>query len=66
MNYGHIFKHFDILFINETKLDSSFSQAQFHVPGYRSFRKDRTGRGRGILAYVRSNLYQHESAPTSS
>ena len=29
----------DILFISETKLDSSFSQAQFHVPGYRYFRK---------------------------
>ena len=41
----------DILFIlTETKLDSYFSQAQFHVPGYKYFRKDRTDRGGGILA----------------
>ena len=39
----------DILFITETKLDPSFSLAQFDVPNYRSFRKDRTGRGGGIL-----------------
>ena len=46
----------DILFITETKLDPSFSLAQFDVPNYRSFRKDRTGRGGGILAYLRSDL----------
>ncbi|KAK2153895.1 hypothetical protein NP493_2247g00007 [Ridgeia piscesae] len=46
----------DILFITETKLDPSFSIAQFDVPNYRSFRKDRTGRGGGILTYVRSDL----------
>ena len=46
----------DILFITETKLDPSFTLAQFDVPNYRSFRKDRTGRGGGILTYVRSDL----------
>ena len=46
----------DILFISATKLVPSLSQAQFHVPGYRSFRKDRTDRGGGILACVRSDL----------
>ena len=47
----------DILFITETKLDPTFSLAQFDVPNYRSFRKDRTGRGGGgILTYVRSDL----------
>ena len=46
----------DILFITETKLDPSFSLAEFDVPNYRSFRKDRTGRGGGILTYVRSDL----------
>ena len=39
-----------------TKLDSSFTQAQFDAPGYRSFRKDRSGHGGGIIAYVRSDL----------
>ena len=28
----------DILFVSETELDSSFTQAQFEAPGYRSFR----------------------------
>jgi len=46
----------DVLFISETKLDSYFSQAQFHLPGNRSFRNDRTDRGGGHLAYVRSDL----------
>ena len=46
----------DILFVSETKLDSSFTQAQFDAPGYRSFRKDLSGHGGGIIAYVRSDL----------
>ena len=46
----------DILFITETKLDPSFSLAQFYIPNYTSFKKDRTGRGGGILTYVRSDL----------
>ena len=46
----------DILFITATKLDPSFSLAQFDIPNYRSFRKDRTGRGVGILTHVRSDL----------
>ena len=33
----------DILFVSEAKLDSSFMQAQFDAPGYRSFWKDRSG-----------------------
>ena len=45
-----------ILFISGTKLDYSFSQAQFHVPGYKYFRKARTDLDGGILAYVRSDL----------
>ena len=44
----------DILFISETKLDSTFTQAQFDAPGYNSFRKDRNCHGGGLLAYIRS------------
>ena len=46
----------DILFISETKLDSTFIQAQFDAPGYNSFRKDRNCHGGGLLAYIRSDL----------
>ena len=46
----------DILFISETKLDSTFTQAQFDAPGYNSFRKDRNCHGGGLLAYIRSDL----------
>ena len=46
----------DIIFLSETKLDSTFTQAQFDAPGYNSFRKDRNCHGGGILAYIRSDL----------
>ena len=46
----------DILFISETKLDQSFRQAPFEVTGYKSYRKDRSSHGGGILAYVRADL----------
>ena len=38
------------------KLDQSFRQAPFEVPGFNSFRKDRSAYGGGILAYVRADL----------
>ena len=46
----------DILFISETKLDSTFKQGQFDVPGYKHLRKDRNAHGVGILAYFRADL----------
>ena len=46
----------DILFISETKLDQTFKQAPFEVTGFKSFRKDRSAHGGGILAYVRADL----------
>ena len=46
----------DILFISETKLDSTFKQGQFDVPGYKHFRKDMNAHGCVILAYFRSYL----------
>ena len=39
----------DILVISETKLDATFSQAQFDVPGFKSFRKNQSAHGGGIL-----------------
>ena len=47
----------DIIFISETKLDSTFTQAQFDAPGYTfSFRKYRNCHGGGILPYIISDL----------
>ena len=42
-----LFKRYlvNILFLSETKLDQSFRQAQFEVPGFKSFRKDRSAHG---------------------
>ena len=46
----------DILSVQETKLDESFPDAQFGVPGYQMFRRDRNGNGGGIVTYVRSDI----------
>ena len=52
---------FDILFIAETKLDSSFSASCLNQPGFRLVRRDRKKGGGGLLAYVRADLsiYNH-------
>ena len=46
----------DILFISETKLDSTFTHAQLDAPGYNSFIKYIHCHGCGLLAYIRSDL----------
>ena len=46
----------DICFFSETKLDDTFNQSSFDVPGYKAFRHDRNSSGGGLIAYVRSNL----------
>ena len=47
----------DILLICETKLDSSFPRAQFHIHGFREpYRFDRNGKGGGILLYIRDDI----------
>jgi len=46
----------DVLFIGETKLDSTFTDAQFTVEGYHFWRKDRNAHGGGLAVYVRSDL----------
>ena len=55
----------DVFFISETKLDSSFPNAQFQVPGFKHYRVDRNAHGGGIVAYIRSD-YRTVSAPISS
>ena len=46
----------DFLFASETKIDSSFTNAQFHINDFKLHRSDRNCHGGGILAYVRSDL----------
>ena len=47
----------DILLVTETKLDSSFPSAQFHMHGYTTrYRLDRSANGGGFLLYVREDI----------
>ena len=46
----------DILFLTESKLDASFPNAQFTVPGFKILRVDRNSQGGGIMAMIRSDL----------
>ena len=46
----------DMFFISETKLDISFPNALFRVPGFKHYRADRNGNGGGIAAYIRNDL----------
>ena len=52
----------DIFSITETKLDDSFTHAQFSYMGYKVHRKDRTSSGGGIMTYVRSDI-PHRTRP---
>ena len=47
---------FDILCLNETKIDSSIPDAAISVPGYTIFRQDRTCHGGGVLIYSSTHL----------
>ena len=47
----------DILMVSETKLDSSFPDAQFLINGYsKPYRLDRNGKGGGIMLYLRNDI----------
>ena len=48
----------DYFAFSETKLDSSFPNAQFSAPDYTIYRQDFTSSSGGLLAYVRSDLPQ--------
>ena len=47
----------DVLVLSETKIDESFSEGQFKIPGFRTpFHLDRDTFGGGILVYVQENI----------
>ena len=48
--------HAHIMFVGETKIDSSYPNAQFSIPGYTLYRNDRKKGGGGILALISSAL----------
>ena len=41
-----------IIFVSETKIDSTYPDEQFKMEGYKMFREDRKKGGGGIMAYV--------------
>ena len=50
-------KNIDVLLISETKIDSSFPSAQFHLEGHATpYRLDRNANGGGILLYIREDI----------
>ena len=47
----------DILVITETKLDHTFPEKQFLIPGYKKpFGADRNRNGGGVMIYVRKDI----------
>ena len=47
----------DVLIITETKIDHTFPQNQFRIPGFRiPYRKDRDAHGGGVMIYVREDI----------
>ena len=47
---------FDILAINESKIDNSISDNELHIFGYDIIRKDRNRYEGGVVLYVRDNI----------
>jgi len=45
-----------IIFISEAKVDSTYSDSQFAIPGYTLYRNDRKKVGGGILVYISTLL----------
>ena len=48
--------HFDIFAINESWLDSSFTDKNVEIEGYSIYRKDRNRHGGGVCIYVKFHL----------
>ena len=47
----------DVLIIEETKLDDTFPEGCFTIPGYKNpFRKDRDVHGGGIMVFVKEDI----------
>ena len=53
---AEIIKNFAIFLISESKLDSTFPNAQFKVTGFYIFRYDRNRFGGGLLLYMNDKI----------
>ena len=53
---SELFLHFDLLALNETRLDSSISDGLVKIRGYDIVRKNRSHTGGGICIYLRSAI----------
>ena len=49
-------KYFDVICLNETRLDTTISDEQVFIDGYTIIRNDRRRTGGGVCIYVRSSL----------
>ena len=48
----NIIKAFDIFLISESKLDCTFPLNQFHIAGFKQFRRDRNRFGGGLMLHA--------------
>ena len=46
----------DILLLSDTKIDSSFPTAQFHIDGFTIYRRDRMKLEGGLILHVREDV----------
>ena len=51
---------FDILSVQETKIDRTFPISQFAVKGYNTYRRDRKKGGGGLLLFIRSSIPSYQ------
>ena len=59
---SELFKSFDIIAFNETRLDLSISHGEVKIYGYDLIRKDRARKGGGVCIFLRSSInYQNSS-----
>lgn len=49
-----------IIFLTETKIDSSYPSSQFQLEGYLSYRKNRAKGGGGLMAYLSSKIISQQ------
>ena len=48
-----------VIFLSETKIDSSYTNAQVALEGYHTYRMDRKKGGGGLMAYFSSKMVSH-------
>ena len=53
----YVDNNLDIFMLSETKIDDTFPESQFLIESFSvPYRLDQTGKGRGILLYIRQDI----------